>query len=100
VGVWVSLACMRFLILTFFPLNIMIRSSPAFSKKKQLMHCLGLRGEVLGDSSPLHRSHKKMFRPIWPNLPNGLLSFSKNILIPISLNIHMVDVVIFFILYH
>jgi hypothetical protein len=34
VGVWVSLVCMRFLILTFFPLNIMIRSSPAFSKKK------------------------------------------------------------------
>jgi hypothetical protein len=34
VGVWVSLACMRFLILTFFPLNIMIRSSPASSKKK------------------------------------------------------------------
>jgi hypothetical protein len=34
--VWVSLACMKFLILTFFPLNIMIRSSPAFSKKKPL----------------------------------------------------------------
>jgi hypothetical protein len=41
---------MRFLILTFFPLNIMIRSSPAFSKKKSFFtehegcHCMASSG--------------------------------------------------------